>query len=92
MLLQCLNEGKSFHSLSDTFITLIPKIKSPVSMADFRPISLCNVLYKLLSKVLVNRIKPFLFSLVGETHSAFVSNWLITDNILIASEAFHWLH
>lgn len=92
MLLQCLNDGKPFQELNDTFITLIPKIKSPIAMADFRSISLSNVVYKLLSKTLVNRIKPFLYTLVGDTQSTFVSNRLITDNILIASEVFQWLY
>lgn len=64
MLLGCLNDGDAIDSLNDTFITLIPKIKSPVAMSNFRPISLCNVTYKLFSKVLVNRIKPFLNHLV----------------------------
>lgn len=90
MLLGHLNSGHDFHALNGTFITLIPKIKDPISMAYFRPISLCNVIYKLLSKVLVNRFKPILNRLIGETQSAFVSNRLIIDNILISKEAIHW--
>lgn len=60
-------------------------------MMNFRPISLCNVIYKILSKVLVNNIKPILDKVIGETQSTFVSHCLIVDNILIASEVFHWM-
>lgn len=48
MLLECLNEGNSIFDLNETFITLIPKIKDLVFTVDFRPISLCNVVYKIL--------------------------------------------
>lgn len=91
MLLIVLNSGGSMHMLNDTFITLISKIKKPKSMMDFHPISLCNVLYKIFSKVLVNRIKPILSNIIGDAQSAFVSNRLILYNIIIASEVFHWL-
>lgn len=60
-------------------------------MVDSKLISLCNVIYKILSKTLVNRIKLFLNSVIGEVQSAFVSNRLITDNIILALEVFHWL-
>lgn len=92
MLLRCLNDGLPFTELNEILITLIPKIKYPESMVDFRPISLCNVLYKILSKVLVNHIKPIMKDLIGKTQSTFVSQHLITNNIIVASEVFHWLN
>ena len=88
-VLSCLNSSTLLKSINHTFITLIPKVNNPESVAQFRPISLCNVIYKILSKVIVNRLKPILKSIISETQSAFVADRLITDNILIAFESLH---
>ncbi len=74
-----------------TDIVLIPKVPNPTSTSQFRPISLCNFLYKVISKVLTNRLKPILSDLITPFQSAFVSGRLIQDNILVAHEAFHHL-
>ena len=58
-------------------------------MTEFRLISLCNVIYKILSKVIANRLKPIINSIISEDQSAFIADRLITDNILIAFKSLH---
>lgn len=75
--------------LNDTAIVLIPKGNDPRSLKDFRPISLCNVIYKVLSKCLVNRLRPLSDGLLSETQIMFIPGQMITDNAPIAFECFH---
>ena len=75
--------------VNETHIALIPKVKTPTKAVEFRPIALCNVLYKLVSKIIVLRLKDLLPDIVTENQSAFVLGRLITDNALIAMEVFH---
>ena len=55
-------EGRVHSPLNYTFITLIPKVENPSTFADFRPISLCNLVYKLIAKITATHLKPFLDS------------------------------
>ena len=89
--LAILNTGVMPPNINHTFISLIPKIKSPTNPKDFHPISLCNVMYKIISKTIANRLKKILPKIVSETQSAFLSDRLISDNILIAFETLHHL-
>ncbi|GAU36186.1 hypothetical protein TSUD_274640 [Trifolium subterraneum] len=86
-----LERGYFPTSLNETNICLIPKCDNPTSMKDLRPISLCNVLYKVISKVLANRLKFCLEICVSQEQSAFVEGRSILDNALIATEVIHAL-
>ncbi|XP_050379552.1 uncharacterized protein LOC126796881 [Argentina anserina] len=79
------------QGINQTHIVLIPKIPNPERTTHFHPISLCNNSYKILSKLLANRLKPILPLIISPNQNAFVSQRLIQDNILLAHEGFHYL-
>jgi hypothetical protein len=54
------SQGSIVGGLNSTFLTLIPKANKPTTFEDYRPISLCNLCYKIISKIIANQIKPFL--------------------------------
>jgi len=78
--------GKLSKGINTTFISLIPKVDSPQKLNDFRPISLVGSLYKILAKLLVNRLRGVMGSVVSDSQSTFVKNRQILDGILIANE------
>jgi hypothetical protein len=83
--------GVLSEGVNDPAIVLIPKVEHPIELIEFRPISLCNVIYKVVSKCLVNRLRPMLDEIISCNQSAFVPGRMITDNALIAFECFHYL-
>ncbi|XP_074298006.1 uncharacterized protein LOC141628805 [Silene latifolia] len=87
--LNILNSGTVLKEFNKTFIVLIPKNNCPESVEDFRPISLCNVIMKVVTKCIANRLKGVMDDLVSPFQSAFVPNRSIADNIVIAQEILH---
>ena len=88
-MLAFLNGGELPLGLNDTAITLIPKVRHPQKISQFRPIALCPVLYKIAVKAIANRLRDILDEIIGEEQSAFVPGRLITDNVLVAYETIH---
>jgi hypothetical protein len=88
---EVLNGGAMPERWNDTVIALIPKVNNPEKVTDLRPISLCNVLYKIISKVITNMLKLILPDIISPNQSAFVPGRLISDNILVAYEMTHYL-
>ncbi|WOL17011.1 hypothetical protein Cni_G25799 [Canna indica] len=70
----------------NTTLVFVPKTEGPAKITDFRPIALCNVLYEILSKALVNRIRPCIKRLISSEQCAFIEGRRIQDNILLANE------
>jgi len=89
VMLAILNGHAIPPSFNHTFVALIPKKPQPSHISEFRPISLCNVTYKLVTTVIANRLKPILPNIISKTQGAFTQERLITDNILILFETFH---
>jgi hypothetical protein len=90
-ILDFFRSGRMLGSINFTNIVLIPKVKNPESMYQFQPISLCNVMYKIVSKVLINRMKAILPRVISDSQSAFVPGRMITDNVIMAFKALHYL-
>ncbi|KAJ0907899.1 putative RNA-directed DNA polymerase [Helianthus annuus] len=87
---QFFTHGSIQQCVSSSFISLIPKVADPVTVADFRPISLIGVVNKIISKTLANRVKGVITSVVSNVQSAFLSNRNIVDGPLILNELVSW--
>ncbi|XP_055959779.1 uncharacterized protein LOC130014847 [Mercurialis annua] len=87
---QFFNGGHMLRSMNHTIICLIPKVRHPQSVSDLRLISLCTVFYKIISKVLTNRLQKVLPDLIPQVQNAFIKGRSISDNILLVHEVLHY--
>jgi hypothetical protein len=83
------NKGYIPGVLNATFFTLIPKVRKPTTFNDFRPIALCNFVYKVISKVIVNHIKDKLACCITKEQFGFLKDRLIYDVVGLAQESLH---
>lgn len=75
-------------SINRTLISLIPKVAVPQSLKDFRPISLCNTVYKVITKLVSNRLKSFMPDLVLPAQTSFIKGRNITENVILAQNLY----
>ena len=78
-------------ALNRTLIALIPKTQGPETLENYRPISLCNTMYKIVTKIIMARLPPFLDKLISPLQTAFVPRRKGIDNMIIAQEIIHSL-
>lgn len=78
--------GHMLKEINGTFLTLIPKIRGANKVKDFCPIALCNTVYKIISKIIANRLNVALGDIISKNQSAFIKGWCIQENILVAHE------
>lgn len=87
----CRRNGTISSAFKSTFIALIPKLDNPSSYNDFRPISHCNCLYKIISKIIANRLKTILSRQISSEQFAFLHHRQIHEAIATAKELLHTL-
>ena len=83
--------GRLLKSFNHTHICLIPKVNDTRDMSQVRPIRLCLVFHKIISKVLVHRLQKYMNRIISANQSTFVKGRLIFYNILVAHECMHYL-
>ena len=81
-------EGKVINSMDSTFLTLIPKCEKPLTFADFQPISLCNLIYKLISKIAAICLKPILDKAIYVQQYGFSRIYLLLNLLVLPRNFF----
>lgn len=84
-------EGRIHGPLNATFLCLIPKKQCSSSFEDYRSIACCNVIYKLISKIISRRLRPMLSAFIGEEQCGFLQNRQIHDAVSIAQKVLHYV-
>ncbi|XP_026429007.1 uncharacterized protein LOC113324952 [Papaver somniferum] len=85
----CFRTGHIARFFNYTNIALIPKVPLDELVTKYSPIGFCNFVYKILSKTLANRLKPFMNNIISQQQSAFIQKRSISNNILLANEAIY---
>ncbi|KAK5842664.1 hypothetical protein PVK06_005045 [Gossypium arboreum] len=87
--LNILNNGNSLEEINKTQLVLLPKTANPTNLKNYRPISLCTVIYKIIAKKVANRLQKVLDGCIDDAQSVFVPSRLVFDNVLLAYEVLH---
>lgn len=85
-VLEFFSTGKLLKQVNSTLLALIPKVHTPMTVGDFRPISCCNVLYKIIAELLVQRLSVVVDKIISPCQEAFIPGRSVGDNILLAQE------
>ena len=83
--------GFILKDFNNTFISLVPKKENPATFEDFKPISLCNTMYKIISKVMANRLKIVMGSIISEEQSGFLPGRSLFEGVVVAHEVVHFI-
>ena len=84
-------KGEFSKGCNASFVTLIPKVDDPLGLGDYRPISLIGSYYKIISKLLAERVKKVIGNVIGEVQNAFIEGRYILDGVLIANETMEFM-
>lgn len=83
------NNIAKIMEVNQTDICLILKVTNPTNVHPFRPISLCNTIYKVLSKIIVNRLKDLIYEIIGPYQMGFIPGRNIQESIVVAQKMLH---
>lgn len=91
-MLESLRTSNIPEKINATNIVLIPKTKFPESLKSFGPISLCNTVYKIITKLIVKQIRPYLFELINPFQASFFLGRKLSDNVITTQELIYSFH
>lgn len=86
---QAFHDPNSIADINGTLLVLIPKVEAPEKLSQYRPINLCNVVYKIITKIMATRLRQYMNALVAPNQCSFIPGRHNSDNIIVAQEVFH---